>query len=107
MIHGYAANKENWVRFAGCLTQSCHVVAIDLPGHGESVKDLNRSYKWQDQVQHFHEILAKIGLNEFHLIGNSMGGGIAALYAGEYPEQVNDKTESELNAASSTLPPST
>jgi len=88
MIHGFAANKENWVRFAAYLTNTYHVVAIDLPGHGESVKDLNTSYNWEDQVQHLHEILARLNINRFHMAGNSMGGEISCLYAVKYPDQV-------------------
>ena len=88
MIHGYAANKENWVRFAAYLTKTYHVVAIDLPGHGESVKDFNLNYSWWDQVQHLHEILSRMGINKFHIVGNSMGGGISSLYSVKYPDQL-------------------
>jgi abhydrolase domain-containing protein 6 len=88
MIHGFGANKENWVRFAAYLTKDYHVVAIDLPGHGESVKDLNMTYRWEDQVQYVHDILTRLNINKFHMAGNSMGGAISCLYAVKYPDQV-------------------
>jgi len=88
MIHGYAANKENWVRFAAYLTETYHLVAIDLPGHGESVKDLNINYNWENQVQNLHDILAQMNISTFHMAGNSMGGEISCLYAVKYPDQV-------------------
>ena len=88
MVHGYAANKENWVRFAAYLTKTYHVVAIDLPGHGESVKDVNLKYGWDNQVQYIHDILSHLNINKCHMAGNSMGGGISCLYAVKYPNQL-------------------
>ena len=88
LIHGFAANKENWLRFAGYLTDTYHVVAMDLPGHGNSVKDFSLSYDIDDQVVYVNEILNRLGICRFNVVGNSMGGAIAALYAAEYPEQV-------------------
>lgn len=88
LVHGFAASKENWVRFAAHLTGSCHVVAVDLPGHGESAKDFAQSYGIADQVGYLHDILAELKVNRFHLSGNSMGGEISALYAVRYPDEV-------------------
>lgn len=88
LIHGFAANKENWVRFSRYLTDSFHVVALDLPGHGESVKDLSLPYDMDDQAGYVNEILTNLNINTFHLAGNSMGGAISSLYAARYPEAV-------------------
>lgn len=88
LIHGFAANKENWVWFARYLTDVCHVVAIDLPGHGQSVKDPGLRYRIDDQVRYVHEILVHLGLDRFHLAGNSMGGAIACVYAAAHPDRV-------------------
>jgi len=88
LIHGFGANKENWVRFAAHLTENYHVVAIDLPGHGESSKDLDLRYDIDDQVGYVHEILKELKIQRFHLAGNSMGGAISSLYAATYPEEV-------------------
>lgn len=88
LIHGFTANKENWVRFAGYLTPFYHVVIPDLPGHGDSVKDFNMKYDWTDQVQYLHDILGRLKIEKFHMAGNSMGGAISCLYASSYPDQV-------------------
>ncbi len=88
LIHGFGANKENWVRFAANLTENYHVVAMDLPGHGQSSKDLDIRYDIDDQVGYVHEILQELKLQTFHLAGNSMGGAISSLYAATYPEEV-------------------
>jgi abhydrolase domain-containing protein 6 len=88
LIHGFAANKENWVRFAAHLVSEYHVVIPDLPGHGESVKDFNLGYRYADHVQYLHEILGLMKIEQFHMAGNSMGGAVACLYAAAYPDQV-------------------
>lgn len=88
LLHGFAANKENWIRFAGYLTDTYRVVAVDLPGHGESVKDANLRYDIDDQVRYLNEVVTRLGLKRFHLAGNSMGGAISSLYAATYPDQL-------------------
>jgi pimeloyl-ACP methyl ester carboxylesterase len=88
LIHGFAANKENWVRFAAHLVSGYHVVIPDLPGHGESVKDFNLKYAYSDQVKYLHDILGRLKIEKVHMAGNSMGGAISCLYAATYPDQV-------------------
>jgi abhydrolase domain-containing protein 6 len=88
LVHGFAANKENWILFAAFLSDAYHVVAMDLPGHGDSVKDFNLQYSFLDQVGYVNEILTHLNIDKFHMAGNSMGGAISSLYAVAYPEQV-------------------
>ncbi|MDL0431180.1 alpha/beta fold hydrolase [Marinobacter sp. TBZ242] len=88
LIHGFGANKDNWTRLARELTDEFNVYAIDLPGHGDSSKTLDLGYRFEDQVGHVSKILATLDIDEAHMMGNSMGGAITALYAATYPEQV-------------------
>lgn len=88
LIHGFGANKDNWTRLARELTDEFNVYAIDLPGHGESSKTLDLGYRFEDQVNHVSKILAALDIDEAHMMGNSMGGAITALYAATYPNQV-------------------
>jgi len=88
MLHGFGASKENWLRFSAPLSESYHLIALDLMGHGENTRDLKQSYSIASQVEYVHEIAKSLKLEKFHLIGNSMGGAISSLYAATYPEQV-------------------
>lgn len=88
MIHGFGADKDNWLRFAKPLTDRYHVIAVDLPGFGESSKPADASYDVGTQTERLAAFAKQIGVHKLHLIGNSMGGHIAALYAARYPEQV-------------------
>ncbi|WP_150911094.1 alpha/beta fold hydrolase [Marinobacter halotolerans] len=88
MIHGFGANKDNWTRLASELSDDFNVYAIDLPGHGESSKPLDIGYHFDEQTRRLSRILAELDLGRFHMMGNSMGGAITALYAAYYPEQI-------------------
>ncbi|GGE52835.1 lipase [Streptosporangium jomthongense] len=88
LVHGFGANKDNWTRLARELTDDFNVYAVDLPGHGESSKPLDLGYRLEDQVGHLARILDALGIRDMHMMGNSMGGGITALYAATYPEQI-------------------
>ncbi|NMT62369.1 alpha/beta fold hydrolase [Marinobacter orientalis] len=88
LIHGFGANKDNWTRLAGELTGEFNVYALDLPGHGDSSKPLDLGYRFEDQVDHVSKILGALKINATHMMGNSMGGAITALYAATYPEQI-------------------
>jgi len=92
LIHGFAAYKENWLRFARAFKDDFHVVIIDLPAHGKSVKDMSLNYSLSNQVLWVHEFAQAVGLSRFHLAGNSMGGAISAVYAANYPQQVISAT---------------
>lgn len=87
MIHGFAADKDNWLQFARHFTTRYDVIAIDLPGFGDSSKP-QASYDVGTQVERIASFIQALKVNRLHLIGNSMGGHVAALYAARYPQQV-------------------
>lgn len=88
LLHGIFAEKDHWVDFARSLTGQYHVIALDLPGFGESTRLPGGDYSYGPQLQRLQAIFAELGLAAVHLAGNSMGGTIAALYAIDHPEQV-------------------
>ena len=89
LIHGFGANKDNWTRLAKEFQGEFNIYALDLPGHGDSSKPLDIGYRFEDQVDYVHQILKELGVERFHMMGNSMGGAITALYAATHPEQVH------------------
>ncbi len=87
LVHGFGADKDNWTRMTQKLT-GFHVIAPDLPGHGDSSFDENAQYGFDKQSRRLAEFVDALGLKSFHLVGNSMGGGISALYAYRHPAKV-------------------
>lgn len=80
LIHGFGGDKDNWTRFAGHLTPQYRVIAMDLPGFGESARHPDWSYRLHDQVARLEKFLNAVGAKRFHIAGNSMGGNITGLY---------------------------
>lgn len=89
MLHGAAADKSGWVRFARCLFPRLSLVIPDLPGHGDSVADIALDYGIEAQAARLRELLAALDIKRVHLIANSMGGAIALQLAYVAPELVS------------------
>jgi len=88
LLHGIFAEKDHWVEFARPLKDDFRVIIPDLPGFGESTRLEDASYHYGAQSQRLHQFLRTLDLEQVHLAGNSMGGGIVARFALDYPEQV-------------------
>lgn len=88
LLHGFAANKDNWTAVARFLTPHFRVIALDVPGFGDSTRDPAARYALDDQLARLSAFTRALGLDRFHLGGNSMGGYLAAMYAARHPQQV-------------------
>ncbi|HXL99867.1 MAG TPA: alpha/beta hydrolase [Rhizomicrobium sp.] len=89
LIHGSNASLFTWEPWASRLSDSFRVVSIDLPGHGLTGAVPNQDYSQEGMVWFVKEVADKLGLQSFAIAGNSMGGGVAARFAEEYPQRVN------------------
>ena len=88
LLHGFAASKDNWIRFAKYLTKDYHVVIPDIPGFGESSQIQNENYAAESQLKRIDRFTEVLKLERFHLAGNSMGGMLAGMYGAKYPQKV-------------------
>lgn len=104
MVHGFAANKDNWVRMAAHLSDDYHLLIPDLPGHGDSSVATGKAYTVEAQAATLAAFLDELGVRQADMAGNSMGGGITAYFASRYPDRVN--TIALFDPAGSTRYPS-
>jgi len=88
LLHGYGSEKDHWARFAKYLTLSYRVVVPDVPGFGESSKIESSSYDMKSQAQRIERFMDILSLEKINLVGNSMGGFIAAVVAADVPEKI-------------------
>jgi len=88
LLHGLGAGRSSFETVAGLLTKEHHLIIPDLPGFGESGQAADGNYKIFAQAERFGQFVEALGLESFHLGGNSMGGWIAAAYASQHPEKV-------------------
>ncbi len=87
LVHGIGADKDNFTRAARWLTPHYRVIAIDLPGFGESSKPEQADYGIPAQVERLDEIMTALQLGRAHFGGSSMGGWIVASYAAKFPNK--------------------
>ena len=89
LIHGFGGNKDNWTKMIAEWNDRYHVIAIDLPGNGESVSDKALGYSTTHQAEMLDSFLKEKELKNFHLMGHSMGGAIALRYVGHHAKYVS------------------
>ncbi|MED5431051.1 MAG: alpha/beta fold hydrolase [Pseudomonadota bacterium] len=88
LIHGFGADASNWVRFAGNLEEEFYFVVPDLPGHGDTTRDLGLDYTMEAQAKRLLTLMNALQLDQFHVAGNSMGGAITLEMARQAPRRV-------------------
>jgi pimeloyl-ACP methyl ester carboxylesterase len=88
LVHGYSSNKEIWIRFARRIKKHYHIIAMDLPGHGNSTFLMNASYSISSQVDYLKKMVNKLNLQKFHMVGNSMGGAISLYFTHQYQSHI-------------------
>ncbi|MDH2413658.1 alpha/beta fold hydrolase [Nocardioides sp. CER19] len=78
LIHGIGHRRQAWYPVLDRLAHDYDVIAIDLPGHGESADTLDPSLPVKDALrQTLAETFAELGVDRPHVVGNSLGGLIA------------------------------
>jgi len=92
MLHGFSADKDNWLRFARYFTRDFNVVIPDLAGHGDTEYDPSWDYGMPAQAGRVAKLIAQLKIDQVHVIGNSMGGFICAHFARMYPRQTLSAT---------------
>ncbi|AXI03450.1 alpha/beta fold hydrolase [Aquirhabdus parva] len=88
LLHGFASSKENWVLLLPYLTRRYRVFVPDLPGWGESEFNYVEQYSLEKQLDRVDNWTGRYMPSQFHIVGSSMGGGIAALFTARHPEKI-------------------
>lgn len=89
LVHGFTANKDTFNDVARDLSKHYRVISLDLPGFGEATKDLSLDYRIVAQMEVVRAFMRAKGLSHAHFGGSSMGGGIVAAMALQYPQEVD------------------
>ncbi len=87
LLHGLASSSEIWKPQIVELKEHFRVIAFDLPGHGKSGWQ-DAPYDIQDVPTVVADLMTHENIEEAHLMGLSIGGTAAVLFAAEYPERV-------------------
>lgn len=88
-LHGWLDNAASFAALAPLLAVQYRVIALDLPGHGHSEHlPASARYDLALFVTAVHEAASALRLTRFSLLGHSLGGAVASLYAAAFPAQI-------------------
>lgn len=87
IIHGFLGMSDNWKTLGSQFAQQgFQVHLLDMRNHGKSPHD--EAFTYEVMVQDVYDYCATHQLDKIALLGHSMGGKIAMLFATAYPEKV-------------------
>jgi pimeloyl-ACP methyl ester carboxylesterase len=88
-LHGWLDNAASFVPLAQYL-QEFDLLALDFAGHGfSSHRAANSHYYFANNLFDVDAALDVLGWERCHMVGHSMGGGVASSLAAATPERVN------------------
>ena len=88
LLHGFGGDHNNWLFNHQALISNRTVIALDLPGHGSSSKDVgNGSIDFMAET--ILQFMKELDIMEADWVGHSMGGAIALQLAKSHPETVS------------------
>ncbi|MGH7435618.1 MAG: alpha/beta fold hydrolase [Polyangiaceae bacterium] len=88
LVHGIGSSRKTWDAIARALVAAGYaVVRLDLRGFGDSFSP-EGAFGMDDYLRDLVSFVDAVGLQTFHLVGHSLGGMIAQLYALDHPARV-------------------
>ena len=91
LIHGFGSDRLSWLANSPALMTVGRVYALDLPGHGDSSTEIVTG-SMDELADAVADVLIESGMSNAHLVGHSLGGGIAILIAARHPDLVASLT---------------
>lgn len=89
MLHGFTGSTETWTTFRAVAEQTHTVIAVDLPGHGNSSAPNDpRCYGLTRFAGDLARVLDDLSIQRTAMLGYSMGGRAALQFALAYPDRV-------------------
>ncbi len=86
LLHGIGDSSEGWVEVMADLARDHLVIAPDLLGHGQSAKP-RADYSVAAYANGMRDLLEVLGVDAVTVVGHSLGGGVAAQFAYQFPER--------------------
>lgn len=104
LLAGFPQSWYAWRKVMPLLSDDYRVIAIDLPGQGDSDKPMD-GYDTHTAGERIHTLLGVLGLKEYFLVGHDIGAWIAYPYTVRYPEEVRRLALLDGNIPGVTLRP--
>lgn len=86
-LHGSYRSSFVWSKLLPCLSPRIRGIAPDRLGYGKSNQGILRWVN-KNPISWLLEFTENLGVDQFHLVGESRGGGVAIQFAASYPDRV-------------------
>jgi len=87
LIHGFMESVATWKNLIAPLSESCRIIAIDLPGHGKSkFAEQQTIESYSDTI---YQVLKNLEITKFVIVGHSMGGYVSLDFAEKHIEMLS------------------
>ncbi len=87
ILHGLFGSSDNWQTVAKKIANHYEVYLVDQRNHGRSFQ--SDAFSYELMIEDLHHLVEKEDLDDFILLGHSMGGKAAMGYAMKYPEGIS------------------
>ena len=87
LLHGFGGDRNNWLFNLAAWSVDRRVIAVDLPGHGASSKDVGDG-SLAAQAAVVGALIEALDLARVIVAGHSMGGGVALTLALDAPGRI-------------------
>ena len=92
LVHGVGSSTQTWSELYSRLTQAGRsVLAVDLFGHGQSGAG-NGDYSLGANATMLRDVLNVLHIEQVHLVGHSLGGGVSMQMFYQYPDRISSLT---------------
>ncbi|MCI0796543.1 MAG: alpha/beta hydrolase [Chloroflexi bacterium] len=88
LLHGFAQTCHSWDFVALSFSDRYRVIALDQRGHGDSDWASDGDYQPETQQKDIAAVVDRLGLDNFVLMGLSMGGRNSFTYAGNHTDKI-------------------
>ncbi|MGH9069249.1 MAG: alpha/beta fold hydrolase, partial [Acidimicrobiales bacterium] len=88
LLHSLALSGRMWEPVLGAFTPTHDVLTVDLRGHGDSSYD-RKPFCAADMCDDLVRLLDELNLARTHVLGLSMGGSIASVFASVHPDRID------------------
>ena len=88
-LHGWLDNAASFQPLSESMSE-CHWICLELPGHGRSdYRPQGCIYHYTDYIADVHLAIEALRIENFILLGHSLGAGLVAAYSAMFPEKVH------------------
>lgn len=87
LLHGFLGSSSDWNDTINEVFDDCYTIAVDLPGHGQTVAESDESFRMDQCATDIVSLLDELSIDKCHIVAYSMGGRLSLFLCTMYPRR--------------------